>query len=235
MDRTPDIAFNQRFAVVGKTRSGKSTFAVILANLLVPWKRRAKWSDPEVWFIDTKHSPDDIEYLQKWGFKFANPREKCNYKIFMVDSKGDGKQAKKQWEVAQEIFKAAYDYGGVCVMVDEYTQTVPNRQDAGEHLYNLFTKGGGLGVGVIGLTQEPVYVPRQLLSQATHQILFDLSYPNDIKRIREFFDSYERPLLRKDNHGLYHIAVDYDGLGRYYKNYKEWVEQNELMERLLVA
>jgi len=229
MERTPDISFNQRFAVVGKTRSGKSTYGIILSSLLVPWKRKARSSDPEVWFIDTKHDPRDMQALFEWGFRPA-PEATTNYKIFSVY--GDGEKKIKPWQNAQRIFAIAFRYGGVLVVVDEYTQTVPSRVDAGDDLLDVFTRGGGLDVGIVGLTQQPVYVPRELLSQASHQMLFDLSYPNDIKKIREFFEPYQRPLLRGDKHGFYHIATDYDGLGVYYKHYKEWVISNDLLERI---
>jgi hypothetical protein len=226
MSRNPDIAFNQRFAGVGKTRSGKTTAAVILSNVLVPFKKEKK-NDVEVWWADSKHDPADLEMLNRWGFS-DDPKTKRNYRIFHITR--DGK--KKQWEVAQELFAKAYEQCGVLLVVDEYRQVVPNTVNAGDDLMDVFTRGGGLGVGIIGMTQEPVYVPRQLLSQASHQLFFDLSYPNDIKRAREFYELYERPLLRGDNHGMFHIAVDYDGFGVYYKHIKDWVETNDLLGRI---
>ena len=231
MARTPDIAFNQRFALVGKTRSGKSTAAALLACLLVPWNRnKPQKEEIEVWWTDTKHDPKDLERLERWGFS-DNPKTKSNYKLFHVT--GDRENKVKQWEMAQRLFQKAYDRCGVLVVVDEYRQVVPNTVNAGDDLLDLFTRGGGRGAGVIGETQEPVYVPRQLLSQASHQMFFDLSYPNDIKKIQEFFTPYQRPLIsRGDNHGFFHVAVDYDGLGVYYSHIRDWVEANGLMERV---
>jgi hypothetical protein len=230
MARTPDINFNQRFAVVGKTRSGKSTYALILACLLVPFVKKTKNSDVEVWWADTKHDPRDIEALKKWGFT-TDPKAKSNYRLFHIV--GNKEEKVKQWESAQKLFQAAYERCGVLVVVDEYRQVVPNTVNAGDDLLDLFTRGGGRGAGVIGETQEPVYVPRQLLSQATHQMFFDLSYPNDIKRIQEFYAPYDRPLItRGNNHGFFHVAVDYDGLGVYYPHVRNWVESNGLMQRV---
>jgi hypothetical protein len=226
--RTPDIAFNQRVAGVGKTRSGKTTGAILLGSILVPWNNfKPKKEDLEIWWADTKHDPRDLEMLFKWGFR-DDPKTKSNYRLFHIDR--DGK--KKQWEIAQDFFAKAYNNAGILVVVDEYRQVVPNTVSAGDDLLDVFTRGGGLGVGIIGLTQEPVYVPRQLLSQATHQFFFDLSYPNDIKRVREFYEPYRRPLLSGDKHGFYHVAVDYDGYGVYYKHVKEWIESNALLERI---
>jgi hypothetical protein len=225
--RTPDIAFNQRFAGVGKTRSGKTTAAVILASILVPYTSKKKPSELEVWWTDTKHDPRDLDMLYRWGFR-DDPKTKSNYRLFHIEREGK----KRQWEVAQELFAKAYNNCGILVVVDEYRQVVPNTITAGDDLLDIFTRGGGLGIGMIGLTQEPVYVPRQLLSQASHQMFFDLSYPNDIKRVREFYDTYKRPLTGGDKHGFFHVAVDYDGYGVYYKHIKEWVESNELLQRI---
>ena len=235
--REPELSFDQRFSIVGKTGSGKTWFAIVLLSLLVPWQKKRDSSHAEVWFIDTKHDPKDIELLQRWGFQYGG---KSNYRLFSVyptAPERSGKKiipGKKQWESAQEIIAAAYNYSGVLVVVDEYVQVVRNTIDAGPGLLDVFQRGRGLNVGIIGLTQEPVYVPRQLLSQASHQFFFDMSYPNDIKRIWEFYAQYKRPISRglEFKHGFYHIAVDYDGFGVFYPHYKEWVEQNGLLERL---
>lgn len=226
--RNPDIAFNQRYAGVGKTRSGKTTAAIILASILIPWNNfKSKPDDLEIWWTDTKHDPRDLEMLYRWGFR-DDPKTKSNYKLFHIEREGK----RRQWEVAQDLFNRAYNNCGILVVVDEYRQVVPNTVSAGDDLLDVFTRGGGLGVGIIGLTQEPVYVPRQLLSQATHQMFFDLSYPNDIKRVREFYEPYKRPLIGGDKHGFYHVTVDYDGYGVYYKHIKQWVESNALLERI---
>jgi hypothetical protein len=226
-NRTPDITFNQRFANVGKTRSGKSTFAVILADLLVPFKKKTGASDPQIWWMDTKHDPADLERLQAWGYS-DDKKTKCSHRIFHIYRDGDT----KQWQNAQLLFARAFATQGILVVVDEYRQCVPNTISPGDDLLDVFTRGGGLGIGIIGGTQEPVYVPRQLLSQASHQFFFDLSYPNDIKRIREFYEMYDRPLKRGESnkHGFFHVAVDYDGYGAYYPHAKNWVESNELMK-----
>lgn len=232
--RTPDITFNQRYANVGKTRSGKSTFGIILAEILVPYKKKVGNSDVQIWWADTKHDPADLERLEKWGYS-DDPKSKGSHRIFHIQRE----EKTPQWQSAQLLFKRAYETCGILLVVDEYRQCVPNTVNAGDDLLDVFTRGGGLGVGIIGGTQEPVYVPRQLLSQASHQFFFDLSYPNDIKRIREFYDPYDRPIIKgigqdpnPHAHGFFHIATDYDGFGVYYQHAKEWVEANDLMDRI---
>lgn len=230
--REIDIAPNQRFANIGKTRCGKTAFSMALSGLLVPMQ-----SDWEAWWIDTKHDPKDIAALYEWGYsttvpktgfwnRLWQPEKPSPRRLFIANSKGE----------AQDIVGRAYDKRGVLVIVDEYTEVVQSQQNPGEELLDVFTRGGGVDVGLIGHTQEPVYVPRQLLSQATHQFLFNVSYPYDIQYLQGLFQAYIRPTRlpvedpdnwghtsrQEHSHGFYHIAVDYDGEGEYFRNMYQW-------------
>lgn len=210
MARSVTISATQRYALVGKTGSGKTTFGRILASTLVPRSSDAggEW---QVWWIDTKGDPSDIAELSRWGFS-TDPRS--SRRVFFARSPAE----------AQDIIARANARHGVVVVIDEYTQVVTNTRTVGDPLLDAFARGRGLGVGVIGHTQEPVYVPRQLLSQASHIFLFDLSYERDVKYAREMYREYERPALRGDPHGFYHLAVDADGMANYYPHAKAWVD-----------
>lgn len=233
--REIDIAPNQRFAEVGKTRSGKTRHAMALASILVPRESR----DWEAWWIDTKNDPKDWKSLAEWGFRVDEkkrdffglwkPNKSSPRKLFILSGGNPHAQS-------EEIIGNAYRQGGVIVIVDEYVQVVKSAQVAGEELLNVFQRGGGRDVGLIGCTQEPVYVPRQLLSQATHQFLFNVSFPRDIQYLQELYSGYIRPtrLPIEDHenwghtkrsehlHGFYHVAVDYDGEGHYFQDQYQW-------------
>lgn len=228
MSREVEIATNQRYAIVAKTGAGKTRFAMVLASLLVPEGNKEGW---ETWWIDTKGDRDDWNELAQFGFVDQAERkhrflpgvtrkpEKSNRKLFRVDPhKGP------IWEQAQELFNNAYNHQGVLVVVDEYTQVIKNQINPGEGLMNIFTRGRGLDVGIIGMTQEPVYVPRQLLSQASHQFLLSVTYPRDIYYLKQMYSEYEPPVWRGDRYGFYHIAVDYDGLAAYYHHQRHWFD-----------
>lgn len=238
-DRQIDIAPNQRYGIVGKTRSGKTLFAIALASLLVPYNSKT-W---EAWWIDSKDDPKDLEALHQWGFRKANLTKKRSLGLWKPDPESPRKifylRGGNIHEQAEEIFDKAYNKRNVLVIVDEYVQVVKSSQVAGEHLLNIFQRGGGIGVGLIGLTQEPVYVPRQLLSQATHQFLFNVSYPRDVAYLQDLYEHYIRPMrlpievperwgntTRQDHkHGFYHVAVDYDGEAAYFKNQFDWFKR----------
>lgn len=220
---------NDRYAFVGKTRSGKTAQAMVLAGsfaraLPPPW---------EVWWVDTKLDPDDLKALRKWGFRNASSvRDRTesgglvNALYFRVEPKSDSEDSVV--EQAQEIFQAAYRRKHVLVVVDEYVHVCYSARSAGASLLDIFQRGGGRQVGLIGLTQEPVYVPRQLISQATHVCLFSLTYQNDIKYVRNICPIYTPPISVGDPYGFYWSWVDGHADWDYYKDQRTWYDQLEI-------
>jgi ABC-type multidrug transport system ATPase subunit len=54
------LAPNDRYACIGKTGSGKTSFATVLATTLIPVDE-GEW---QAWWIDTKGDPKDIKRLK---------------------------------------------------------------------------------------------------------------------------------------------------------------------------
>jgi hypothetical protein len=222
------IGPNERFALIGKTRSGKTALAMVLAatfarSLGNPW---------EVWWIDTKNDPKDLKQLRAWGFRnVASDEDRqtsllTNALYYIVNSDAKDSDDTKQSVVAkcQAIFRAAYERKHVIVVVDEYVQCVPSSRNAGDALLDIFQRGGGRNVGLIGLTQEPVYVPRQLLSQATHQVIFSLTHAYDIKYVKAMEPQYESPIKMGDPYGFWWKWVDGNGEVTYFPNQRVWFD-----------
>lgn len=209
------IAPWERYALVAKTGAGKTTTGTCLACKLVPpTKQEAKgW---QAWWIDSKGDPKDLQRLYRWGFRIDD--KESTRRIFVVRDSGSGPSIHEQVEA---ICAAALKGHGVLVIVDEYVHVVKNQQQAGTQLLNVFQRGRGLDVGILGFTQEPVFIPRQLISQASHILLGDLSYPKDIERAREYIPEYDRP---PNKHGFYHGAIDYDGEWSYWPNVQAWLQ-----------
>lgn len=217
---------NQRYAFVGKTRSGKTALAMVLSGtfartLPAPW---------EVWWIDTKNDPGDIRALRAWGFRnAASERDRQegagglkNALYFMIVETPNGPSTVDQ---VQALCARAYSRGHVIIVIDEYVQAVPHARSAGKDLLNVFQRGGGKKVGIIGLTQEPVYVPRQLISQATHICLLSLTYENDKKYVRNLCPIYVPPIEVGDPYGFYWSWVDGGAEWDYYKNQQVWFDK----------
>lgn len=179
------LSSSDRFALVGKTGSGKTFASTLLATMLLPWpgypRPRGQSKNPwQIWFVDTKGDAKDARRLGEWGFRTVTrvpddwPR--VIYKIRPLD-KSDELSVAKQ---VQQLCWTATQRGNVLVVIDEYTSCVLSSRSVGAGLKNIYARGRGLHVGSIGCTQEPVSIPRQLASQATHLFLFNVTYTYDI-------------------------------------------------------
>lgn len=233
MKRRPVILKpNDRYAFVGKSGSGKTLGSVIVASEIIPpTLQEAKgW---EAWAIDTKDDVDDIKRWHEWGYEDWDPFAKRNLlatvtkrqhsprrliRVPFTENDPEMTSAK-----VQALCNRAMQRSCVLLVIDEYSHVCPSSRNAGAGLRHVFQRGRGRNVGIIGCTQEPVDVPRQLLSQASHIFLFALTYPNDIKRVQEIY----RPYVPPSDFGFFHSWIDTPGLvqWQYYKNIGEWHAQ----------
>lgn len=209
---------NQRHAVVGKTGSGKTLFSIALAAALVPADHR-QW---EVWWLDSKLDPRDGAELKTWGF--SNPKLSRSRKHVKLEPKNGPIDLQ-----AQVMCERALRRKKVLIVGDEYKHIVRSTRRAGRGIEGVHLRGRGLDVGMIGQTQEPVEIPRQLISQATHIYLFDLSYPTDIKYAQSLFPGYHRP---PDSHGFWHCHVDGEASWTYYPHVRAWYESINQAKRI---
>lgn len=225
---------NERYAFIGKTRAGKTRTAMVLAGTLAMALANTGW---EVWLVTTKGAPDDLIAWREWGFRnIASEEDQSttvlqNALYFRLDVKDAQGREVSQIDQAQRIFQAAYNRGGVgepakvIVVVDEYVSVVPSSRNAGQPLLDIFQRGGGRTVGLIGLTQEPVYVPRQLVSQSTHIFLFTLTHIYDIKYAKSICGEYVPPATRGDPYGFWYKWVDGPtNKWLYYPSQREWYD-----------
>ncbi len=225
---------NDRYAFVGKTGSGKTGLAIVFASTIALALLQSGW---EVWWIDTKGDPKDRAALRTWGFRngaSANDlitTKMPNAKYFLVEAKRiDGKNLSIVVQ-AQQIMRAAYVKGKVVVVVDEYTQVVPSTASPGPALKDIFTRGRGKNVGIIGLTQEPVNIPRMLLSQASHIAAFNLTYEYDIEYIQKrVIRQYQPPFEKGDKYGFYWKWVEGPNTDVQY-----WADQSEWYKQLAIS
>jgi len=203
------LATSDRFAIVGKTRAGKTVATVILASILLPWE----WPPPKVktpwqiWWIDTKHDPKDRARLRRWGY--ADPSkvpEKWPRLVFTIRPlEGDELSVARQ---VQAIAFRAMERTHVILVIDEYVSCVMSRVSMGAGLKDVAQRGGGKRIGLIGETQEPTGVPRQLLSQATHEFLFNQTFRRDVEWCQEECPIYgDGP---PDKRGFYYRWLDGD-------------------------
>jgi hypothetical protein len=236
----------QRYALVGKTRSGKTRFGITLAGMFAQYL----YYPYQIWWIDTKGSLEDLGTLRQFGFRNGASSQDMKsqgaipgalyFHIEPTDYTDDQSVVRQ----AQLIFAASMrraqtermDYNNVLLVVDEYTSVVPSTRSPGSALKDVFARGGGMKCGIIGLTQEPSFVPRQLISQATHLFLFSLSLDYDIDRIKKMIPTYVPPIERGDPYGFWHIYLDdTTQQTEYFHNQMEWYEQVDIEVPLVLA
>jgi hypothetical protein len=221
---------NDRFALIGKTGSGKTKFGLTLGTTIIRAVNKTALKPWQCWIIDTKGDPTDIERMRRWGYTRVQSMEglvpdhdgENLYRFFVIEP---GDEYDDTVEKAQHVFAAAKKHGNVLVNVDEYTSVVQSDRMPGKSLKDLFARGRGLRVGVIGQTQEPVYVPRQLASQASHLFLFDLSLTADIEWATKFCRGYERPVKQGYPHGFYYSHLDGDAAWHFFHHEAEFARE----------
>jgi hypothetical protein len=231
MPKGPVLQPQERYALLGKTRSGKTSLGMVLSSIYGqslpdPW---------EVWWIDSKGDPADIRALRKWGAvnggsekDILRPGGLKRFKYFKLEEYTDEYGVHSIVDQAQALIKRAYDRRHIIVVADEYTQICPSDRSEGYALKNVFTRGGGRKIGLIGMTQEPVYIPRKLISQATHIALFNLTHNYDIEYAKKLYRDYIPPIERGDPYGFYWKHVDGNSGWLYYKHQREWYDSLKL-------
>ncbi len=68
-------------------------------------------------------------------------------------------------------------------------------------------------------------MPRQLISQATHTVMMNVSYNYDIDFLRKIDKGYVPPIRKGDKFGVYWRWNDGGGELDYYPNQKLWYDQ----------
>lgn len=225
---------NDRISFVGKSGSGKTTAAVCVACALVPHQSQSGDNGWQIWWVDSCQKVDDIKTLKQWGFERGfNTRRgrRSNRRLLTIvePDEDDPKDATPPlWKQCDDICRRALKRGRVLLCIDEYSHVKRSTMRTGPQLGNVHKRGRGLGVGLLGLTQEPVEIPRQLLSQAVHLHLHDVSYPADIKYCKTLYAGYghnadpARPDRPPDPHGFYSAHIDGAALWTYYRSIGQW-------------
>lgn len=206
------ISANHRYAIVGKSGTGKTHFLPVLASVLVDSSMKG-W---QVWYVDTKGDPVDLKRLAKWGYK-----EKRYNQYRLIRLKDEATIVSDMDAIAYQAYKRRK----VLLIIDEYAHVCRSRVSAGRWLTTISKQGRGIGVGLIGGVQEPVNIPRILISQATHLITFNLTYQLDVDYMKKVWKGWQHPM---DAHGFWWCDQDSSVVGDashhwyYHANEYEW-------------
>lgn len=212
-----------RYALLGKTGSGKTLFALVLISLLVPMDA-VGW---ECWWVDTKDYPPDLAMLHEWGFRVKGTPAASLTPRKIIKLRGSDEEVSA---AAQEVAREALERTAVLLVFDEWSHVVKSVQRAGPGVERSQKAGRGK-IGLLGGVQEPVNTPRVLFSQASVLAIFNLTHRGDIKIAQELCPFYapgwpktdEDPL--PDPHGFWLKWLDGhgpDGRWAYWRSVQEW-------------
>lgn len=185
---------DQRVAIFGKTGSGKTQMGV--------WLLSETNFDTQPWIIlDYKrdHLLNSIDRIKQIGLDQV-PADPGLYIVHLdpEDSDSGGVDA---W------FRKVSERENVGLYIDE-TYEIPGGTD----FRRILTQGRSKRIPVISLSQRPAWIPRFILSEAEHIVVFHLNHKMDRKKIEEFvpddkLDLSER--LPKYNSRWYNVDLDH--------------------------
>ncbi len=81
------------------------------------------------------------------------------------------------------FFTWVYQRGDTMCIIDELTSVSTRRTDMPQGLVDCYARGNGRAVSIMGLTQEPTWVPSMAMTQARHRYTFYVANLDHQKRV----------------------------------------------------
>lgn len=189
-----EIAPNERVLFVGKTGSGKSYAAKLLASRLarlvvVDTKGGVEQSDPANW---PGMLPWDREGRRRLNEGYAA-------RLLVRPAIG---------EDLEPIFRAVYEAGNAVIYLDEMYGVLPPGSRPGPWLSALYTRGRGRGIGVWAASQRPIWIPVFAKSEADWFLLFRLQDADDRRHMVGYMGEEASRVLRGHQVLVYHQSWD---------------------------
>jgi len=179
------IKSNDRVFVCGATGSGKTEF---VKTALLHLYQRVVFQDHKIENNDLlsrgfvlANTPDQMLELMN-----ANPVFKILYQPLSNDEQG-------YLDDFNRICEILYKFGNCTLIVDEASYYCTGHSI--EHYHReLMTRGRSRGVGVVNLTQRPMWINNLIISEAQHLFVFVLNLDKDIQKLKG--------VLPKDMHAI---------------------------------
>ena len=195
---------DERWAVVGKTGSGKSVFA---KWLLKGWRSK-NWRilviDPYLRFAhEYAEKPEEATLDKPFVLKGASLLQNCPVMLYKPDLPG--------WRDAglSGLLQQCVNEGGVVVDIEEL-KAIATASSIPPGLSELYTAGRKAPAPVISQTQSPHRVPSDMLAQSEWIAAFRLNRLVDREYMAEYMSDMrvEAPIQQKYAFWLYHEGDD---------------------------
>jgi len=193
---------DERVIITGQTGSGKT----FLARQLLDGVKRLVVLDPKGMLRSP--SPDEAEYgdienwkLREWSETTEKLLKEGEPVRVRVPAPINGK-----WD---EYLWAVYRAGNCVLYIDEVYGVVPPGKRPPEPLNAIYTRGRELGIGAVGVSQRPSWIPLEIMSEAEWYFCFRLMLDTDRRRMAEFM-GMEVVSRITDRYGFWTYNVHWD-------------------------
>lgn len=193
---------DERIIITGQTGSGKT----FLARQLLEGVKRLVVLDPK----GMLRSPgeDDAEYgdienwkLREWSDDTEELLATGKPVRVRIPAPIDGKWDEQLWVI--------YRSGNCVLYIDEIYGVVPPGRRPPEPLNAIYTRGRELGIGAVGVSQRPAWIPLELMSEPEWYFCFRLMLETDRRRMAEFM-GMEVISRITDRYGFWTYNVHWD-------------------------
>lgn len=197
-----EVASDERAIIVGQTGSGKT----FMARQLLADAKRLVVLDPKgmlrspVEYEDPEDSYEDW-HLEEWSDAGAKRLAGDGPIRLRVPSPLDGDWSDVLWTV--------YRAGNCMLYIDEIYGVVPPGRRPPDALNAIYTRGRELGIGAIGCSQRPTWIPLTLISESYWFFCFRLMQDADRRRMAEFMGPSVLNQIH-DRYGFYTYNVFWD-------------------------
>lgn len=195
---------NERIIITGQTGSGKT----FLSRQLLDSVKRLVVLDPKGMLRSPQPEEDEAEYggienwkLREWSQDAEELLSEGKPIRVRVPAPVDGKWDDVLWKV--------YRAGNCVLYIDEIYGVVPPGRRPPDALNAIYTRGRELGIGAVGVSQRPAWIPLELMSEPEWYFCFRLMLDNDRRRMAEFMG--QQVLNRiTDRYGFWTYNVHWD-------------------------
>lgn len=154
--------YNERVLIVGTTRCGKSTLAHEIAAETLP---RLLVIDPKGEGATVFGARSDTAQVEAWLESRPTAQDPGPRVCRWVPTSGEPAEY-------EPIYAAAHRHRGPLIVYTDELYSPGTAQTAPRSLKLYLTQGGGRNHGHIGLTQRPVNVCREAITEWTHLVIF---------------------------------------------------------------
>lgn len=190
-----------RVSVLGRSGSGKSNSAAVIAEELCKQGRPFLYVDPESEAVGIKEHYEavhigadknsDVKISKEMVPRIVDVVLQHEVPVVFETSGFLTQEQERDYvaEIAEEFFIQEAEYNKPCpIILEESAEYIPQRRGrdrAGDIIHRVARRGRARGLGLIGISQRPADIDKGFITQCNILIVHQLKWGNDTKAIRD--------------------------------------------------